>query len=82
MPRVEFEPTTPVFEPAKTVHALDRAATEIGLFFLLLPVKSLQTTDPFFRLVLEWHFTASVILPHVLVLYACKNKIFRKAGMP
>jgi hypothetical protein len=26
MPRVGFEPTTPVFEQAKTVHALDRAA--------------------------------------------------------
>jgi hypothetical protein len=31
MPRVEFEPTIPVFERAKTVHALDRAATVIGI---------------------------------------------------
>jgi hypothetical protein len=31
MPRVEFEPTIPVFERAKTVCALDRAATVIGL---------------------------------------------------
>jgi hypothetical protein len=30
MPRVGFEPTTPVFESAKRVHALDRAATVIG----------------------------------------------------
>jgi hypothetical protein len=30
MPRVGLEPTTPVFERAKTVHALDRAATVIG----------------------------------------------------
>jgi hypothetical protein len=30
MLRVVFEPTTPVFEQAKTVHALDRAATVIG----------------------------------------------------
>jgi hypothetical protein len=30
MPRVGFEPTIPVFERAKTVHALDRAATVIG----------------------------------------------------
>jgi hypothetical protein len=30
MPQVEFEPTIPVFERAKTVHALDRAATVIG----------------------------------------------------
>jgi hypothetical protein len=29
-PRVGFEPTIPVFEMAKTVHALDRAATVIG----------------------------------------------------
>jgi hypothetical protein len=28
--QVEFEPTIPVFERAKAVHALDRAATEIG----------------------------------------------------
>jgi hypothetical protein len=26
MPRVEFEPTIPVFQRAKTVHALDRVA--------------------------------------------------------
>jgi hypothetical protein len=28
---VRFEPTIPAFERAKTVHALDRAATVIGL---------------------------------------------------
>jgi hypothetical protein len=31
MPRVEFEPMTPVLERAKMVHALDRAASVIGL---------------------------------------------------
>jgi hypothetical protein len=30
MPRVEIEPTIPVFEKAKTVHALDRVSTVIG----------------------------------------------------
>jgi hypothetical protein len=30
MPRVEFEPTSLVFERAKAVRALDRAATVIG----------------------------------------------------
>jgi hypothetical protein len=30
MPRVWFEPTTPVFEQAKIVHALDRTATVIS----------------------------------------------------
>jgi hypothetical protein len=29
MPRVGFEPTIPVFERAKSVHALDRVATVI-----------------------------------------------------
>jgi hypothetical protein len=30
MPRVGYEPKIPVFEEAKTVHALDRAAIVIG----------------------------------------------------
>jgi hypothetical protein len=30
MPQVGFVPTIPVFERAKTVHALDRTATVIG----------------------------------------------------
>jgi hypothetical protein len=30
MPRVRFEPTIPVFERAKTCHALGRAAAVIG----------------------------------------------------
>jgi hypothetical protein len=29
---VGFEPTIPVFERAKTVHALDRAVTVIGWY--------------------------------------------------
>jgi hypothetical protein len=35
MPRVEFEPTVPVFDREKTVHALDRAVTVIGEHFFL-----------------------------------------------
>jgi hypothetical protein len=31
MPLVEIEPMIPVFERAKTVHALDRAATVTGI---------------------------------------------------
>jgi hypothetical protein len=31
MPRVEFELTIPAFKRAKTVHALDRAATVIDI---------------------------------------------------
>jgi hypothetical protein len=32
MPQVGFEPTIPVVEGAKTLHALDRVATVIGEF--------------------------------------------------
>jgi hypothetical protein len=32
MPRMEFEPTTPVFEWAKTIHASERTATVIRCF--------------------------------------------------
>jgi hypothetical protein len=34
MARVGFEPTSPVFERAKTVNALDLAANVIGIYFL------------------------------------------------
>jgi hypothetical protein len=33
MPQLGFEPTTPVFERAKTIHALDLTATVIGLLY-------------------------------------------------
>jgi hypothetical protein len=36
MPWVGFELTIPVFERAKMVHALDRAATVIGVNFNLV----------------------------------------------
>jgi hypothetical protein len=36
MPRMEFEPTTPVFDWAKSVHALDRAPTVIGCYLLFI----------------------------------------------
>jgi hypothetical protein len=42
MPRVGFEPTTPVFERAKTVHNLDGGVTVIGLHIL----HKHENTDP------------------------------------
>jgi hypothetical protein len=41
MPRVGFEPTITVFERAKTFHALDGAATVIGLVY----IKNYKHTD-------------------------------------
>jgi hypothetical protein len=43
MPQVGFEPTTPVFERAKIVHALDSAATVIGDFTSYVNIKSIPT---------------------------------------
>jgi hypothetical protein len=37
MPRVGFKPTTPVFERAKTFHALDRADTVVGTVIHIRP---------------------------------------------
>jgi hypothetical protein len=34
---VGFEPTIPAFERAETVHALDRAATVIGVYLFIPP---------------------------------------------
>jgi hypothetical protein len=36
MPRVGFDPTIPVFERAKTVRALDSAATVIGEAYMFV----------------------------------------------
>jgi hypothetical protein len=46
MPRVGFEPTIPVFERAKTVHALDGAATVIGICWdsILKKTRMLEST--------------------------------------
>jgi hypothetical protein len=38
MPLVGFEPMTPVFEQAKTIHALESATTAIGSFGYAWPV--------------------------------------------
>jgi hypothetical protein len=52
MHRVGFELTIPAFERAKTVHALDRAATVVGFFannklkFTSRNVTSTLTSDP------------------------------------
>jgi hypothetical protein len=35
MTQVGFEPTIPLFERAKTVHALDRAATVMGSYIYI-----------------------------------------------
>jgi hypothetical protein len=49
MPRVGFELTTPVFERAKTVHALDRATTVIGMWtvYKIITISSALVLDIF-----------------------------------
>jgi hypothetical protein len=43
MPRGGFEPATAVFKGAKTVHALDRAATVIGHKLSIFLIKLSKT---------------------------------------
>jgi hypothetical protein len=42
MPQIGFEPTIPMFEWAKTVHALDRAAIVIGEKNITVGIKEVQ----------------------------------------
>jgi hypothetical protein len=70
MPRVEFEPMIPVFDRAKTVHALGRAATVIGTLYHYTnnfvsgdgrqKITEIQSTslNPFTRTP-HWHAVAS-----------------------
>jgi hypothetical protein len=49
MPRVGFESTISVFQRAKTVHALDRAATVMGpsvTMSVINPTRADLGTDP------------------------------------
>jgi hypothetical protein len=48
MPRVGFEPTIPVFERAKTVHASDRATTVIGIRSIYY--RNIETSDRYLNI--------------------------------
>jgi hypothetical protein len=48
MPWVGFEPTIPVFERAKTFHALDRVATEIGFVLVSRAFLVTASSSPLF----------------------------------
>jgi hypothetical protein len=73
--RVGFEPKTPVFERAKTVHALDRAATVAGKLCLqcLFPIRI--ATAIYLSIYLSiylWHYSPLLNLGRffsVLILY-------------
>jgi hypothetical protein len=57
MPEMGFEPTIRVFERAKKVHALDRAATLVGIFMYCGTEMKLNAVRP-----VEW------TLPSILVI--------------
>jgi hypothetical protein len=64
MPRVKFEPTIPVFGRAKTVYALDRAATVIGSLYIIQYIIIYWFLAPFSALncglsILEYHIRVS-----------------------
>jgi hypothetical protein len=56
MPRVRSEPTIPVFEGAKAVHALDRAATVIGENLIGKPEGVRVHTKITFEWISVWRF--------------------------
>jgi hypothetical protein len=58
MPRVGFELTIPVFEWAKTVHALDRADTVITYYIRTQGLLNENFRKP--RLILNTHITVSI----------------------
>jgi hypothetical protein len=71
MPRVKFEPTTPVLERAKTVHALDRAAAAIGMNYYrdghncyVQKYKTVQSL--FYWLFLKSSFRLHILTPRLL----------------
>jgi hypothetical protein len=53
MPEVRLEPTSPVFERAKTFHVLDRAATVIALYLITLDHFQLVSNSLF-----KWQWSA------------------------
>jgi hypothetical protein len=78
MPRVGFKPTIPAFERAKTVHALDRAATVIG-GSRIIRRKNREKYQNYFLLFLQkqfdfsWHRMAAIQLT-----VATNNKTMNK----
>jgi hypothetical protein len=72
MHRVEFEPTIPMFERAKTVHALDRPATVIDVIQPRM-VNSIQTVvmdlERDGRVLLEYRVHYPGVLETVTSLY-------------
>jgi hypothetical protein len=63
---VGFEPTIPVFERAKTVHALDRAATVIGHWSTAALILSTFNSDLFTRILHFLNTSLSVTVSTIL----------------
>jgi hypothetical protein len=70
MPQVGFEPTVPVFERAKTVHALDHAATVLGSYYRLQELIGDLSSFAFWKYpirisawALSWFFSLGVVIP-------------------
>jgi hypothetical protein len=64
MPRVGFETTMPAFERAKTVHALDRAATANG--FARIQINN--SAENYRRVLLQGYFLLKDV-------YMCRDQL-------
>jgi hypothetical protein len=67
MPWVGFEPTIPVFERAKTVHASDDAATVIGFIPLSIYLFNQSSIHQFFYPTIQWSLQLPSIANHPLI---------------
>jgi hypothetical protein len=70
MPRVRFEPTIPAFERDKIVHALDLAATVIGMFFFVTLNINLMFKMAFYAVLSS--FAETIIGLPVLSVFSCR----------
>jgi hypothetical protein len=71
MPRVGFEPTIPVFERAKTVHALDCAAIVIGEDILYCILISFRARHVGFQILRTVIMKSSILWGITVSLPAC-----------
>jgi hypothetical protein len=74
MPLVGLEPTIPVIEQAKTVHALDRAATVIGSINIsICYLNSLYTAHLLWEVDISKYFPPRIIKNMTLHVRPYKN---------
>jgi hypothetical protein len=76
MPHVGFELTIPVFERTKTVHALDRAATVIPVFIIVMWNANDERILNLYLLLCRWKKVKILHTHNVTLKYNISERIF------